>query len=834
MTNPYLISTPFSDAGDKQNILDSAPVDPNDPTWVAGFPSITSTPISEGGLAPKRISFNGVLNAITQNIVHQSKGLMYEFDADYAAKIGGYPLNSRLALSTGEIVVSTIPNNTNNPNLDMTGWVLDNAASQIIDASGKTQQDINNTQKKKQRSVLDYGATPSIDVASDAAFAAAVADLQDGDTLTVDGEFYLTSNWDINKQINIQVNGDIYLNGDANNAVVISSPFVRELTGIDLIALPKKGDSQLQLTSAVRTALGNLSDYFIVIRSTEKLVNRLGYDEANAYTKCETNFFTHNDGSLANGIYLDYTDSDKFYARIYRKNRQTTVKNLIPKIKQGTFSATSRSSLVIVQGRSNIRFEDCGFSKQNAISNGVGWTQIDCVLLDYDSPNAAYWNKTSGDSYAVLSNYCAYITFNDPKCVHSTETKRDRFYAARHSSKITFNNLVGSFDEHWGYDYVLNNYTSPKDNRITFAGGDLTINNPDNPAGIMIQSRTDTPYCEGTLRVTGGSSNDYLIFNYLATDVLGAAFTRKFFDRIVIDGTEILNNGGQGAILMNDYGTLTGITQQKTALTLRGVKYKRKADSPTNGCLVIGNSTAKAFSEIVIDNLEPVVDGIDTGASRYPLLKSIRADSLTVSNTKNFTFQNSVFDQMLFVGGSLGDHNLGFYDLNVSDYAKFIGSTFNASAGQYSVASGLVDKVFYVGCLFKTATHFTTTALANAIAGAYANTFDASIPDTLYTLPINITNYTNPSRVRNLQNAYTIASAASVPANGVSAVYPPSSNISLNGARIGDIIVGGITVAGLDVVAYCDTNNQVKFYLKNNTATAIEVPTGSIVKFKVV
>lgn len=140
MTNPYLISTPFSDSGDKQDILDSAPVDPNDPTWVAGFPTITSTPIGEGGLPPKRISFNGVLNAITQNTVHQSKGLMYEFDAAYAAKIGGYPLNSRLALSNGDIVVSTIPNNTNNPNTDMTGWknisyIYDTKVVSILDFS---------------------------------------------------------------------------------------------------------------------------------------------------------------------------------------------------------------------------------------------------------------------------------------------------------------------------------------------------------------------------------------------------------------------------------------------------------------------------------------------------------------------------------------------------------------------------------------------------------------------------------------------------------------------------------------------------------------------------
>lgn len=706
-------------------------------------------------------------------------------------------------------------------------------ASLIADASGKNQQEINNTQKKKQRSVLDYGAVPSLDVASDIAFSNAVADLQDGDTLTVDGEFYLASNWNVNKQINIEVNGDIYMNGDAGNAVILRSDIVREITGSDLIALPKKGDAQLQLSTALKSELGNLSDYYIVIRSTEKLVGRLGRTESEAYLKSETNFFTHNDGSLANSIYLDYKDLSKFYARVYRKQRQCTVKNLIPKIKAGTLTSSDRSSLVVVQGRSNIRFENSGFNKKNGVSTGAGWTQIDCVNLDYDTPNAGYWNKNNGDSYAFLSMYCAYVTFSNPKCVHSQESKRDRFYASRHSSKITFNNLTGSFDEHYGYDYVLNNYTSPKDNQITFAGGDLTINNPDNPCGIMIQSRTDTPYCEGTLRITGGKSDGYLIYNYLDSAVLGQDFTRKFFDKIIIDGTELLNNGNQACILMYDYGSFPGITQQKTAITVTGSKYKRKANAPANGCLIIGNSTAKAFSEIVIDNLDPVVDGADTESSRYPLLKTVRADSLTVSNTPKFTFQNSVFDSLTVIGGSMGDHNLGFYDLNVSDYAKFIGTTFNASSNQYSCVSGLSDKIFYVGCLFKTAYPFTNSALAAAIAGAYANTFDTSVPNTLYTLPIDVTNYTNPTRIRNLRGTYTLATNTTVPANGISAVYPPNSNISLNGARIGDIIGAGLTGGtGIEVVAYCAENNTVSFYLKNNTSAPIDVPAGAIVKLK--
>ncbi|WP_236489821.1 hypothetical protein, partial [Escherichia coli] len=38
------------------------------------------------------------------------------------------PLNARLMLDNGEIVRSTVPNNTTNPNIDMTGWQNDSKA----------------------------------------------------------------------------------------------------------------------------------------------------------------------------------------------------------------------------------------------------------------------------------------------------------------------------------------------------------------------------------------------------------------------------------------------------------------------------------------------------------------------------------------------------------------------------------------------------------------------------------------------------------------------------------------------------------------------------------
>lgn len=58
-----------------------------------------------------------------------SEGKGYVLDYYKSGKV--YPLNARIALTTGEIVVSTIPSNANDPNSDMTGWVLESSIGAI-------------------------------------------------------------------------------------------------------------------------------------------------------------------------------------------------------------------------------------------------------------------------------------------------------------------------------------------------------------------------------------------------------------------------------------------------------------------------------------------------------------------------------------------------------------------------------------------------------------------------------------------------------------------------------------------------------------------------------
>lgn len=56
--------------------------------------------------------------------------------------VGGYLLNARVMLANGDIVKSIIDGNANDPNLDMAGWVKVNAASQILDDSGHSLQQV--------------------------------------------------------------------------------------------------------------------------------------------------------------------------------------------------------------------------------------------------------------------------------------------------------------------------------------------------------------------------------------------------------------------------------------------------------------------------------------------------------------------------------------------------------------------------------------------------------------------------------------------------------------------------------------------------------------------
>jgi len=142
-----LISTPFAQEGEKTEIQNVTGEFDNSATYRLGFPPLTMQSIRSGGKPPKGTDFNGVLFDITENISFLCKGGRYQYNAGLSTLIGGYPEGSNLLLDDNVTeVVSTVAGNQNNPNTDMTGWVLKpnkTTAVNVADASGETQQQVN-------------------------------------------------------------------------------------------------------------------------------------------------------------------------------------------------------------------------------------------------------------------------------------------------------------------------------------------------------------------------------------------------------------------------------------------------------------------------------------------------------------------------------------------------------------------------------------------------------------------------------------------------------------------------------------------------------------------
>ena len=86
------------------------------PSW-ANVRQLETNEFATGGA-------NGNMNEQAKSLAARSELLKKYAALPYESKTGGYALNERVQLTTGDIVRSTIPSNVNNPNDDMTGWVF--------------------------------------------------------------------------------------------------------------------------------------------------------------------------------------------------------------------------------------------------------------------------------------------------------------------------------------------------------------------------------------------------------------------------------------------------------------------------------------------------------------------------------------------------------------------------------------------------------------------------------------------------------------------------------------------------------------------------------------
>lgn len=96
-----------------------------------GFPPDNFTPVGAGGTPPFGQDFNGILNQITKWQIWNQAGAPIGYDATFSTSVGGYPAGAILAsnVTLGLFWMSTVDNNTSNPDSGGSNWVAFNPAS---------------------------------------------------------------------------------------------------------------------------------------------------------------------------------------------------------------------------------------------------------------------------------------------------------------------------------------------------------------------------------------------------------------------------------------------------------------------------------------------------------------------------------------------------------------------------------------------------------------------------------------------------------------------------------------------------------------------------------
>lgn len=119
------IAQPFANGGQRAEIPNAA-TGTNRASMQEGWNDITSTPIDDGGVPANRLDFNGLGYLATLALFFLQQGGIVSYNAAQSAAIGGYPKGAVLWVMSNGVpqyaVRSTVANNTNNPEVNMTGW----------------------------------------------------------------------------------------------------------------------------------------------------------------------------------------------------------------------------------------------------------------------------------------------------------------------------------------------------------------------------------------------------------------------------------------------------------------------------------------------------------------------------------------------------------------------------------------------------------------------------------------------------------------------------------------------------------------------------------------
>lgn len=114
---------PFGINGPREPILATTPAGDNTASYDSGFPPITMTLKSAGGLPPKGQDMNQILYELSSLARWSSAGAINSYDSTFATAISGYPSGAMVISDDGNtIYINTTNSNTTNPNTGGAGW----------------------------------------------------------------------------------------------------------------------------------------------------------------------------------------------------------------------------------------------------------------------------------------------------------------------------------------------------------------------------------------------------------------------------------------------------------------------------------------------------------------------------------------------------------------------------------------------------------------------------------------------------------------------------------------------------------------------------------------
>ena len=90
---PFLPSI-LGTAADTRDIVDQTPAGSGQVSWQVGFPPITATPLTAGGIAPQREDFNAINKLFSQHIYFQQSGGRYPWQSTLNYIVGCFVLGS--------------------------------------------------------------------------------------------------------------------------------------------------------------------------------------------------------------------------------------------------------------------------------------------------------------------------------------------------------------------------------------------------------------------------------------------------------------------------------------------------------------------------------------------------------------------------------------------------------------------------------------------------------------------------------------------------------------------------------------------------------------------